>query len=620
MRRTGAWVAVLTALVVVLLGNSVRAQAQTPPFAAVQYGTNGCIEVGVRPDPPYNQPKPFIVPAGYDITSGYPAFGYDPAGYTPTSGTNSCRYNFRDPTGTTVVGSAYCVQWAAGQRTGTGYDPEPWDGTIRNAGYVRRILAEYWPVANAPAVPSTNPTVMNRQRSGTVAMAIHYFTDGVVMPPNYQDQALYNVVRTVVTEVLAKGPMTEPADPTPTIDGPDGGSTGGLIGPYAIGADATGDVTVTVDGAQAYLDGAGTQPFTGGPLAPGTQLWLSSASAGTATIHAEGPVVAQTGTLMVPDPAYPVQQMMLAEPLTLNGEASKPVTIVVPPISPHLFSQVSADQIEVGAAVTDRFTVVGLPSGRQAVLTVSLYGPVSRPATGCAAVDWADASVERTFDPVMMTAEGSYTTSSVVLSEPGCYSFGGTLDPDVGDPVVFPPGDPAETVLVIRQVIPPVLTIATQTSEHTVDPGTTVSDRVTVAGLLPGRTVTITPRVLGPVTPGPDGSCASVEWLTARPPVAATLPVREVDANGAFQTQPVTLTAPGCYLFVATAVTTQLTGGEIPVDHGLANPDEMVLVRDVPVLPNSHGPRPVVAVLGALSILIGFALFSASRRVRPQLR
>jgi hypothetical protein len=55
----------------------------------------------------------------------------------------------------------------------------------RNVGYVQRILRDYWPATNLPDVPSTNPTVINRQRSGAVAMAIHYFTDGVVMPPPF---------------------------------------------------------------------------------------------------------------------------------------------------------------------------------------------------------------------------------------------------------------------------------------------------------------------------------------------------------------------------------------------------------------------------------------------------
>lgn len=287
------------------------------------------------------------MPAGHDVTSGYPEFGYDTAGFTQTSGTNACRYNFRDKDprldpSSVIIGSAYCVQWAAGQLSGTGYDPEPESGTVRNAGYVRRILRNYWPATNLPVVPFTNPTVINRQRSGTVAMAIHYFTDGVVMPPNYRDPALYEVVREIVNDVLAAGPLPPPADPTPTIDGPNGGDSGQLIGPFTIGANATGDVTVTVTGAEAFTDAAGTQPFTSGSsLPPGGQLWLSSTAPGTAAIKAVGPVLADIGTLMVGDPSKKVQSMMLAEPITLNGKSDKQVSIA-PGEPPRISSEVSA--------------------------------------------------------------------------------------------------------------------------------------------------------------------------------------------------------------------------------------------------------------------------------------
>ncbi|MFD0632344.1 Cys-Gln thioester bond-forming surface protein [Catenulispora yoronensis] len=180
------------------------AQEPTAPFAAFQYGTNGCLEVGARD----TQPKPYAVPSGYDITAGYPAFGYDPSGFTRVGGTNACRYNFYDKNPRTdpsavVITSGYCVQYAAGQLSGTGYDPQAHNST-RNLGYVQRILQNYWPATDLPAVPAkaTDTANTNRQRSGAVAMAIHYFTDGIVMPPDYQTPALYDVVMKIVDDVL----------------------------------------------------------------------------------------------------------------------------------------------------------------------------------------------------------------------------------------------------------------------------------------------------------------------------------------------------------------------------------------------------------------------------------
>jgi hypothetical protein len=190
-------------------------------------------------------------------------------------------------------------------------------------------------------------------------MAIHYFTDGVVMPPNYQDAALYNVVRQIVTDVLAAGPLPPPADPTPTIDGPNDGDAGQLAGPYTIGANATGDLSVTVTGAEAFTDAAGTQPFASGSSLPaGGQLWLRSAVAGDALIKATGPVSAGIGTFMVGDPKTKVQSMMLAEPITLTGKSEKPFSIE-PGEPPRVSSEVSSHLIEAGQSVSDRLNISG---------------------------------------------------------------------------------------------------------------------------------------------------------------------------------------------------------------------------------------------------------------------
>lgn len=596
-----------------LLVLPAAASADASDFAAVQYGTNGCIEVGARPDAPYNQPRPFIAPADYDLLSGYPAAGYDTGEYTQTSGTNSCRYNFRDHDGN-VIGSAYCVQWAAGQQTGTGYDPEPSDGTIRNIGFVRRILAEYWPATNAPAVPSTNATVINRQRSGTVAMAIHYFTDGVVMPSDYQAPGLYDVVKGVVDEVLAKGPLDEPGDPTPTIEGPDGGTTGEFIGPFTIGANATGPVTVTVEGAEAFTDAAGTEPFAGGDLAPGDRLWIRADAAGDVTIKAVGPVVADIGTMMVPDPSVKVQRMMLAAPLTLEGKAAHPVEITPPPPTPALSTQVAAALIETGAETVDDVTVTGLADASAATVTSTLYGPVS-PSGGCDGVDWASAPVLRAFAPVAITGGGTHRTPAVVLDEPGCYSFGTVLEPAGGTAVELPPGSANEIVRVVRKVVPPPFSITTAASDNEILSGDTVTDEITVSGLLPGQGMTITPVLFGPIAPDAKKGCAGADW-SAGPPVHKLFDPVAITGNTTFTTPKVTLTAPGCYGFAATVTNKLVTGGEVPVHHSLGAAAEVVRVLGRPVLPVTGTSDPRTAALGVAALILGAALFGLGRRRR----
>jgi hypothetical protein len=55
---------------------------------------------------------------------------------------------------------------------------------------------------------------------------------------------------------------------------------------------------------------------------------------------------------------------------------------------------------------------------------------------GCAGVDWSDVGslpVARVFDPVTVFDDESIDTPGLVLDEPGCYSFGATVDPLIGD-------------------------------------------------------------------------------------------------------------------------------------------------------------------------------------------
>ncbi|GAA3219666.1 hypothetical protein [Actinocorallia longicatena] len=581
LRGRGRLAAVAGSAVLILLPGSVALPAAaepSAPFAAFQYGTNGCIEVGVRA----GQPKPNVVPDGYDVLSGYPSFGYDTGGYTMTSGTNSCRYNFYDKNPRTdpsavVIGSGYCLQWAAGQLSGTGYDPEPGDGTVRNAGYVQRILRDYWPAQPAPEVPGTTAKLINAQRSGTVAMAVHYFTDGIVMPPDYQTPALYAAVKSIVDQVLAAGPLPAPADPTPEITGPNGGRTGDLVGPYTIGGNASGPVTLTVEGADAFTDAAGTVPFASGSALPaGGQVWLRSATARQVSLQVSGPVVAGLGTLMVGDPAARVQSMALTEPITLTGKAAKRVSID-PLDPPRMTSQVAAPLIEAGHTTSDTVRIAGLTG--PGTLTSTLYGPVAPGGAGCAGADWADVPalpVTRAFDPVGVSGDSDVTTEPVLLDRIGCYSYGTVLAVPSADPVTIPPGTAAETLRVVPQPVPPPFTVTTRASRRVVTAGEAVTDSVTVKGLIPGRTMRIVSTLYGPVAPDGDGRCADVDWTATGLPVAARFPTATLTTGTTITTPPTRLREAGCYSYDAVVTHDQLTGGQVPVGHGRGLPVETI--------------------------------------------
>ncbi len=622
------------------------AAAQAPPVV-YQVGTRGCIEVGVRPAAPFSQPLPLFVPAGYDILSrGYPPYGYDSTGFTPTTGTNSCLYGFYDspaspPKVANLVVQGYCVQWAAGQLSGTRYDPQPTVGADAptDDGYVRYVVSHYWPATNEPATLTATA-----QKAGVVAMAIHFLTDGVVLAPNFtlraspadptRDLAVYNAVRAIVAAALAAGPEPVPADPTPVVDGPDAGPVGSLVGPYTVGANVLGAVTVAVTGAAAFLDAAGTVPFPGGELPPGGQLWLRADVAGSATIDATGRVRAPSGTLMVgsPPPGRTVQEMMLPQPVELTGHRSHPVEFAP---AAALFSRTSAHsgdaiaEVVAGHRVADDVAVVHAPPGG-ATLLARLIGPAPpEPAGGCSTVDWSEPALPvRPFTAVAVTRDGDYPTPDVTLELPGCYTFAAVLQPASGPPVLLPPGDSTETLLVLPRLVPPPVQVRTQASADVIPSGGTVSDRVLVSGLLPGRTATVTPVLFGPVPPGPGQRCADLDWVDSSPPVTARFPARTV-ADGGFDTPPVQLTLPGCYAFVMVVTHDQVTGGETPVEHGLGQSVELILVLPgapappappatalpATALPVTGGPAGALLAAGALALLCGAACLVAAGRL-----
>ncbi|MFD7729478.1 LPXTG cell wall anchor domain-containing protein [Kitasatospora phosalacinea] len=585
MRRSAAGAWAILVLLATCWSWSAPAGAVPPsaPFAAYQYGTDGCLEVGARD----TQPKPYAAPAGYDPTAGYPAFGYDPAalGFTVTGGTNACRYKFYDKNPRTdpsavYIASGYCVQYAAGQLSGTGYDPQD-TAAVRNAGYIRRILAAYWPNSNLPAVPSSNATVANRQRSGAVAMAVHWFSDGIAMPPDYQVPELYASVKQVVDGALAAGPLTAPADPTPALDGPLGGDAQDLVGPFTIGANALGPVTVRIDGAgvSAYRDAAGTVPFTSGDtLPPGGQLWLRG-PAGPVVLHAEGPVQAETGTYVAGDPAVRVQSMMLAAAVTLTGKTERTVTLVAGD-PPRLSSQVSATVLTSGDPVFDSFDVAGLRG--PATLVTTLFGPLPVPGSGdCAQAGWDPVAVPvaAEYVPIRLTGDGRVVVPERDTGETGCFSFGAELRPEGADPVHLPPGDPAETFRVDPREVPPLLTLTTLVSATTLPAGREVTDTLTVTGITAGGTVHLEPALYGPLAPAADGGCAGLDWAAPDLPVAARLAPHDLTADGSVTTEPVRLTAAGCYSFDTVMTHTVLTGGQERVGHGIGSPEETLLVE-----------------------------------------
>lgn len=626
-----AALSIVAATFVAVLASPAPAAAQTPtaPFAAIQYGTNGCIEVGVRPTAPWNQEKPYRVPITYDrVADGYPPIDYDRALYTQEpNGTNACKYKFQDIAGAappaTVLGTAYCVQWSAGQRSGTGYDPEPWGGNIPNDGYVRRIIQDFYPATDQPAMdPRIPPASYNAYKSGTVAMAIHYFTDGIILPPGFTAYAsvnkqpvyfdLYSVVADIVATAIARGPIDATdaqADPTPRIDGPTTGQPGQLIGPFTIGANASGPVTVTVVGAEAFTDAAATTPFTSGTaLPPGAQLWLRSADPTTIELGASALVSQPINTFMVGDPAFKVQSMVLATPVTLLGKSAASLNVLQPPDPPVLSSEVRDTVLESGQRQIDMFTISGLAPGEQGTFTATLYGPEPPQAgTMCSAIVWPTTGVVLQSELVGNSRRAVLTPQ---IDDPGCYTIGATLDvapPGLG--TALPPGDPLETFLVIPGVVPVSFSVSTQASASEVSSGSQVTDVVTTV-LPAGVSVTIVSTLYGPISTDASGTCTNADWGADDLPVHTAFKPVSVSSSGSHTTPAVTLTEPGCYNFGTAVVHQLLTGGETPTPRDLGDATEQVLVRAAVPTP-SPSPTSVPASLAATGTDLAWLLYAA---------
>src|SRR5262249_22247009 len=149
------------------------------------------------------------------------------------------------------------------------------------------------------------------------------------------------------------------------------------------------------------------------------------------------------GTLMVGDPAFTVQEMMLAQSQTLLGKSQKPVEIQVV-AEPKLSSQVEQPVVEVGAHGKDDLVATGLDG--TATVDLTLYGPLAPIDGSCDGLDWTGAPVRSVFPPSVVRNGDTLIASSGVLDTPGCYSFGAVLTPMSGSPVTMPPGIPSETL------------------------------------------------------------------------------------------------------------------------------------------------------------------------------
>ncbi|MDM8083770.1 thioester domain-containing protein [Cellulomonas cellasea] len=293
----------------------------------------------------------FLPPVGtpFDPTAGYPTS--DPAGYdVANEGFAGIIRAIAEDTGTVL--SMYCIDIRTTTFSGLGYTNGTWDeSTVPNVGYIARILNSYYPtVPTEPATPAGD-----NERAAAVQAAIWFFSDGFVVATS---DMLNPIVATIVAEVLAAGPLPEPASPDIAITPASAsGAVGSLVGPFTVtAATTTGpapSITLSVPtGVTAYSDAAGTVEVPdGSTVASGTQIWVRGATAGAVSLGATATVEVPTGNVYLYDQSTPgvdaAQKLILAQTANIKADATAAI---------ELFA--------TGALVVDK-TVAGGAAGAQ---------------------------------------------------------------------------------------------------------------------------------------------------------------------------------------------------------------------------------------------------------------
>ena len=132
-------------------------------------------------------------------------------------------------------------------------------------------------------------------------------------------------------------------------------------------------------------------------------------------------------------------------------------TTRVVPRTPTVATVVSDQRALVGARIFDTVELDGLAPDDTVAVTWRLHGPLRpRPDSSCTGLGWSRAAVAGT-GTMTVTGSGTFSTPSVLLRAPGCYTY----SQDVGATATTaaatsPPGLATETSLVTRPVVPVV--------------------------------------------------------------------------------------------------------------------------------------------------------------------
>ena len=261
---------------------------------------------------------------GPDGSVSDPAVAYPPShsGFPFTPMDFAGLVDAEPPEGGPPTLSLYCTDIRTDTSLGYGYDLGDWTtaGTA-NAGYVARILNDYYPATNLPA--DGTGIADDDDRAAAVQAAIWYFTDNFVVAGI---DARLDAVSTIVNSVRTQPPLPAPAAPTLSITPAVAtGDTDDVLGPFTVATSAP-DATLTVAGAQMYTDAAGTVPLSSpATVVDGQVVYLRSASVGDATLTASATLTTPSGSAYLYDGNIvgvdTAQNLILADAVSRDASA-----------------------------------------------------------------------------------------------------------------------------------------------------------------------------------------------------------------------------------------------------------------------------------------------------------
>jgi len=307
-----------------------------------------------------------------------------------------------------------------------------------------------------------------------------------------------------------------------------------------------------------------------------------------------------------------------------QGAAGETFILVTPPTVATVANQ---DTPNPRTSVSDAATITNT-YGNSGTIAWQLVGPVTPPTpddctsvtggqwTAAAATPYAQGTQAFTGDQTALTVPSGKTAVGGV----GCYSWAETVTgPDFLGPMTVSAGTPGE----FFQVVPYQPTFSTAATPHFGGTTNTAKDTITISNsdLGAGASATLSWTLYGPVTPSGPGSCTGVTqgaWLAAGTTSGS---ISAVNGSGN-QTQPVTLTAVGCYsytdsLAASTNGDTQAVATTLP---GVAAETFVLLSsQQVTSTANQATPNPRTTVSDSVTVsgTSGFAGTLAWQLVGP---